>query len=293
MSRPVQFSKGRGGRDGFILVAVLGVMALMASLVGGTALLVRAAFDGARANADDLALDGLVRAGLDLAAHQLYGLRIPAELIEGQEIRLDSGIIRLSITDESGRIDLNGADPVLLAAACEAAGCRSLTPMAFAAKVVAWRDRNDAATASRPIDLDNPSAGHRKDGFGSVEELSRVAGLSAADLAALRPFVTVGNPTGKINLLSAPPAVVLALPDMRTDLVTQVLALRRQPGPKAAERITRLLSRQQNLVTVRGGPSYRVRIEARRGAGAARTAEIVITRAPAKLAPFFIVAWSG
>ncbi len=47
-------------------------MALLASLLGGTTVLVRAAFEGVQAKSDDLALDGLVRAGLDLAAHQLY-----------------------------------------------------------------------------------------------------------------------------------------------------------------------------------------------------------------------------
>lgn len=282
---------GRGRRDGFILVAVLGVMALLAALVGGSALLVRAAFDGARANADELALDALVRAGLDLAGHQLYGLKLPPELIEGQEIRLDSGTVRLSLTDEAGRIDLNGADPALLAAACEAAACTGLRPLDFAAKALAWRGRHDPPPGTpEPTD---PRLRRRKEGFRSVEELRVLPGLSATDLAALARVVTVANPSGKVNLMSAPSAIVLALPEMTESLAAQVLALRRVPGPASAQQISRLLPRQQGLVTTRGGPSYRVRIEARRGSGAARLAEAVITRAPGKLAPFFIVEWSG
>ncbi len=78
---------GRDGRGGFILVAVLGVMALLASLLGGTTVLVRAAFEGVQAKSDDLALDGLVQAGLDLAAYELYGLKLAPAQIDGQEIR--------------------------------------------------------------------------------------------------------------------------------------------------------------------------------------------------------------
>ena len=47
------------------------------------------------------------------------------------------------------------------------------------------------------------------------------------------------------------------------------------------------------LVVTKGGSAHRVRLEARRGAGVTRRAEAVITRAPAKLAPYFVVEWSG
>ncbi len=50
----------RRAREGFILVAVLGVLALLAGLVGAVSVLVRSAVDSARIVSDDLSLEGLV-----------------------------------------------------------------------------------------------------------------------------------------------------------------------------------------------------------------------------------------
>ncbi|KQT60136.1 hypothetical protein ASG52_18635 [Methylobacterium sp. Leaf456] len=285
-----------GTRDGFILVAVLGVMALLASLLGGTTVLVRAAFEGVQAKSDDLALDGLVRAGLDLAAYELYGLKLPPVLIDGQEIRLDAGTVTLSVTDEAGRIDLNGAAPALLAAAYRAVGGRSLQPEVFAARVVAWRDRyepkdgqaNLGAALRQP---DGNARPHRREGFRSIGELRWLPGLTAAEAEALAGLVTVNNPGGKVDVTSAPLPVLLALPGMQAPLAQQILALRRRPdGP---DRILPLLKAQGDFVATKGGAAHRIRLEARRGAGALRRAEAVITRAPSKLAPYFVVEWSG
>ncbi|WP_342148259.1 type II secretion system protein GspK [Methylorubrum sp. SB2] len=285
-------SNNRGPRDGFILVAVLGVMALLASLLGGTTVLVRAAFEGVQAKSDDLALDGLVRAGLDLAAYELYGLKLPPALIDGQEIRLDAGTVVLSVTDEAGRIDLNGAAPALLAAAYRAIGGRSLRPEVFAARVVAWRDRYEPKDGQPPPrQPDGNARPHRREGFRSVGELRWLPGLTAAEAQALSGLVTVNNPGGKVDVTSAPLPVLLALPGMQAPLAQQILTLRRRPdGP---ERILPLLKAQGDVVATKGGAAHRIRLEARRGAGALRRAEAVITRAPAKLAPYFVVEWSG
>lgn len=285
----------RGRRDGFILVAVLGVMALLASLLGGTTVLVRAAFEGVQAKSDDLALDGLVRAGLDLAAHELYGLKLPPALIDGQEIRLDSGTVTLSVTDEAGRIDLNGAAPALLAAAYRAVGGRSLQPEEFSARVVAWRDRYEPKDGAGAVAAPRPPDGgvrpYRREGFRTVGELRWLPGLAAAEAEALANLLTVNNPGGKVDVTSASLAVLLALPGMQPPLAQQILALRRRSdGP---DRIMPLLKAQGDFVATKGGGAHRIRLEARRGAGAARRAEAVITRAPAKLAPYFVVEWSG
>ena len=107
----------RGGRkDGFILVAVLGIMALLLSLAGGTALLVRSAINGVHGTADDLKLEALVRAGIDLAGHELFDLKLPTARIRDQRIDLDGGTITLFASDESGLIDLNGPIPSCLQA---------------------------------------------------------------------------------------------------------------------------------------------------------------------------------
>ena len=58
------------------------------------------------------------------------------------DIRLSTGDIRLTVVDEAGRVDLNSADPTLLAGLFSAAGGKSLSNQAFASRVVDWRDKD-------------------------------------------------------------------------------------------------------------------------------------------------------
>lgn len=282
----------RGGQDGFILVAVLGVMALMVSLVGGAALLVRSALGGVRATADDLRLDGLIRAGTELAAHELLDLKLPTARLREQRIDLDSGAVTLTAGDESGRIDLNWSDPVLLAGAYRAAGLTTLRPEDFAARVVRWRDRYEAPAAADParISLAAKPVGRGKDGFRTVAELAWLPDVSEADAAVLARLVTVDNVQGRVNAREASPEVLAALPDMTASLVAQVLALRRAPDAQFDERLKALLPRQQALLTATRGSAFRVRVTARAG-GAVRTVTLTLARAPTREAPYFVTAW--
>jgi general secretion pathway protein K len=276
----------RGSRDGFILVAVLCVLALLASLVGGAALLTRGARDGVRTQEDLLRLDALVRSGVDLAAYQLYGLKLPPDGI-AQEIRLDDGTVRLAASDETGRIDLNWAEPPLLAGLAKAAGLRSLAPAAFAGAVVAWRQRDEPPGGIRPTP---DGSGPKREGFRSVQDLRWLPGLTGEEVAALAGLVTVHNPSGKLNPLAASPAALLALPGATPQLAAGVAALRRLPPKRAAEEANRLLSAQGAFLTQKPGGAFRVRVEARRGTSV-RAADVVLIRAPAAEAPYFVTEW--
>ena len=258
----------RESRAGFILVAVLGVMALVAALIGAAALLVRSAVDGARAGGDDLAFAGLARAGVELAGYQLYGLKAPFETLNGQQVRLDAGAITLFVTDESGRIDLNGANPALLAGLYRAVGGSALPPESFAARASDWRDGDDERGAGGAERADYAAAGldHRpqNDAFRSVDDLRWLIGLGPGQAAALAKLSTVHNPDGKVNVLSAGREVLLALPDIAPPTVDRILALRRSPKEALAQEVMALLGKQQEVVKAQPGPSYRVRVEARR-----------------------------
>ena len=105
----------RGGRDGFIVVAVLAVLALLTSLVGALGLAVRGEIDAASTAREQIRLDGLTQAAVALVAYELYMLKRPAHRVDGREIRLDDGIVLVRVEDEAGKVDLNGAEPALLA----------------------------------------------------------------------------------------------------------------------------------------------------------------------------------
>ncbi|ACL56776.1 general secretion pathway protein GspK [Methylobacterium nodulans] len=280
------------GRDGFILIATLGVLALLASLAGGAALLTRGAHDGVRTASEVLRLDALVRAGIDLAAYQLLGLRLPPDRIAG-EIRLDDGTVRIAASDETGRIDLNWSDPALLAAAARAAGLRSLPPAAFAAAAVAWRTRNEPPSGAGPPARvgDGPAAAPKREGFRTVDDLRWLPGLSADEIAGLSDLLTVHNPSGRVNVLAAPDAVLLALPGATPRMVEEAAALRRLPPAQAADQVARIFSGSSSFVTAKPGGAFRLRVEARRGPASMRAVTVVLIGSPPDEAPYFLTEW--
>ncbi|MFC5552844.1 type II secretion system minor pseudopilin [Methylobacterium iners] len=286
----------RGGRrDGFVLVAVLGIMALLLSLTGGTALLVRSALVGVRSTADDLRLEGLLRAGIDVAAYELFDLKLPVSRIREQRITLDSGVIIVTAEDESGRIDLNWSDPILLAGAYQAAGLTSLKPDEFAARVVQWRDRYEDKPPPNVdparINLAAKPVGRGKDGFRKVAELRWLAGVSEDDVAAIAPLLTVENVQGRVNALEASTAVLMALPEMTPSLAARILALRNSPSATVADQLKALLPKQHTLLTTVRGAAFRVRVTAISVGSATRSVVVTLTRAPTREAPYYVTAW--
>ena len=243
----------RAPRDGFIVVAVLAVLALLTSLLGSLSLAARGGIDAALTASEQLRLEALTRAGADLVVHELYGLRRPAHRVDGREIRLDDGTVAVRVEDEAGKVDLNGSDPILLAGIYRAAGLGGLEPERFAAQVVAWRDRLPApAGAGAP----------REPGFRTVGELRWLPGMTAEDAAVLADLVTVHNPGGKILPASAPETVLRALPGVSPQTLERVLRLRESPTPRMAEGLAALLRGQQAYLASRAGRSFRIRLDA-------------------------------
>lgn len=243
----------RGGRDGFIVVAVLAVLALLTGLLGSLSLAVRGEVDAALTATEQMRLDGLTQAGAALAAYELYELKRPAFRVNGREIRLDDGLVRVGVEDEAGKIDLNGSAPVLLAGLYRATGLADMEPEVFAAEVVAWRERFPPSGANRE---------RREPGFRSIGELRWLPGVSASDAAALSDFVTVLNPQGKIAPATAPVTVLHALPGLTPQTLDRVLRLREAPTERLAEDLANLLRDQQAHLAVKAGRSFRILLDA-------------------------------
>ena len=102
-------------RSGFVMVSVLAVLAVLAALVAALVLIARANVAAGHAAHNDLSERSLIQAAKEAAAYELLlaGLRVSD--VDGQEIRLDAGSVRLAVTNPAGRIDLNASDPALIA----------------------------------------------------------------------------------------------------------------------------------------------------------------------------------
>jgi general secretion pathway protein K len=195
-------------RPGFALIAVFWIVmvvglfaAIVASRTGfdldrsGWALgmgKARAAADGA---VEEAAFQLLSRIG---AGTPVLDLRDLADF----EIQIGDVPVRVSIEDEDGKIDLNGAQPELLALLLEAvmrenkelAGQDAVT---LSERIADFRDIDNLRRLHGAEDPEYLAAGlmaAAKDAaFDSVGELGQVLGMPPALVEAVTPFVTVYN----------------------------------------------------------------------------------------------------
>lgn len=295
----------RGGGQGFILVSVLVALIVLTGLAASVAYLVRTTIVGAAAKRGDLVVDALLASGLELAGYQLFMLRRPAEAMSGQRIRLNDGVVTLFAAPEAGKIDLNGAEPELLAAAWNSIGAPGMKPETFAARVVDFRDKDAEVSKEGGAEAAQYAAAGIGDPpanapFEQVDDLRNVLGVTAAATLSLKPLLTVHNPGGKISVRGAAPAVLRSLPGGAA-IADRVLALRASlPPPDAAdppagrgegdgdEKLQQALGEQAKFFTIEPvSAAYTVRVEVER-ADARRAVEFVLTASKIREALYFV-----
>lgn len=275
---------------GFVLIAVLAIMAVLSAVVVALLVYVRGFVVEAAIASSDLRTDMLVQSAIALAAHQLFDLGTPGDQVDGQQIRLDAGVVTLRVASEGGRVDLNGSGRDLLAAAYRASGARSMTAETFAARVIDWRDGNDDPMrdgAEAPDYAAAGAAGPRNASFRSTEDLSYVLGVSPADVAALSDLVTVYNSQGRLDVHSASPELMASLPRMVPETLSAVMALRNKTDAATSAQLSDLLLVQASMIYADAPRTYRLNVLADiAGQAIPRRFEIVISPAAIEAAPY-------
>ena len=288
----------RRGNSGFVLIAVLTVLALLSAMVVVLTGMSRDSVDAALLSGTDTRQAALAQSGLSIAAYELFQLGLPAGRIKNQQFRLNEGIVTLTVTTDAGKVDLNASGKDLLAGAYIAAGLTALSPQAFAGRVIDWRDSDDknsenGAEAAAYVEarLDH---GPRNGPFRTVNDLRWVMGLSGADIEALRPFVTVYNPRGRLNTYAASPGLIAALPRIDPSIVDDVLAARVKFDGSSSAILDDLLLVQAALIDTVLPVTYRVDLQLLpKGTSKPRHAEVVISAGSLPIIPFHVLHWSG
>src|SRR5258708_8285087 len=134
---------------GFIVVAVLWILAALSALVliyltyvTNTAVVVAASTDRVQS-------DALVTAGVELAAYQLTAVKQDARPSSGTfNARMGAARVAVTFRSEAARIDLNSAPMGLLAGLIIGLGGTPSNAADYADRIVAWR----AATELRDDD---------------------------------------------------------------------------------------------------------------------------------------------
>ena len=261
---------------GFALVMVLWAAVILALIAGSVTRISRSDLQLVRnvteATEAELAADSGVRRALyEVAAGSPGAWRTDGSVYRW---RFGQAEVRVSITDELGRIDINHASTDLLANLFEAAGARQ--PESLAGAVEAFRKQRRAAAAtggvSPPDDL--PGELRRGVAFASPDDFQNVPGVGADLLKRLRSSITVYSGRALPIIASAPPLVRAAMNVAELSASKMPATRLEVPDTELTDSPT-LLSAQAGQAS-RGSGLYRIYAEALTAGGSHFTREAVV-----------------
>jgi general secretion pathway protein K len=273
-------SARRESRRGFVLVAVLWLLAALASLVTIFSVYLSNSARVLALNDSGLEAEALVTAGLELTVYRLLrkerGVRAPLGTFH---VRLGGARLEVSCVPESTRVDLNAAPKEFIAGLLSVLGASEEDAKAVADRIAAWRGRATTATAGDE-DARYRAAGKsyspRHAPFPHVNELALVLGMTPALVERALPFVTVFNGSTGVDVLTAPPEVIAALPGMTPLILKDFLDTRATlPNDPAAIKAA-LGAAATRAATVQKSNAYRILIRLRLTDGREAASEVII-----------------
>lgn len=191
--------RGGAGERGAALLLVLWLIVLLTALVGAFALTARVEQMQGRVLAHAVAGDQVARAGLEYALLRLRDADPQARWIpDGRPYEWDfNGVpLELRIVDETGKVDLNGADQALLAGLMAALGAEPADAERLAGAIIDWRDPDDLGQLVGAAEDPQYAAaglpyGAKDAPFEAVSELELVLGMPPDLAAGMAGHVTV------------------------------------------------------------------------------------------------------
>ncbi len=317
----------RDKQDGFIIVAVLWMVAALALLA---AIYTRFALTTAVASGvheDRLRANALVSAAIELTAYQLtaeQALR-PAQRAstgftinqpqgtEGRQapppvqaqtvpmpsrgafsFRLGRSGVTVDYQSESSRIDLNAAQKDVLAGLFRTLGAGPEAADYYAERIIGWRKKpdntageNEEATAYRVAGI---AYKPRQGPFQHVGELWLVLGLPPQLIERALPFVTVYSGASDIDADNAAPEVLASQPNMGPERLGNVLQRRAGPLPLGQSAFNQQ-AQQQKLAASSAAPSYRLNIRVALDNRRRIAAEAVILVLEDADEPYRVLSW--
>ncbi|WP_349778337.1 general secretion pathway protein GspK [Xanthomonas sp. WHRI 6108] len=261
---------------GAALVLVLWLIALLTAMIGAFALTARVeALQGSMLRNGAQAQE-YARSGLEYALSRLQSTDTQARwLADGRRYRwqMDDATVEIRITDESGKVDLNMAEPALLAGLVRAVGGEQGRDTRIAGAIVDWRDGDSLSQpAGGAEDRDYADAGlpyGAKDGpFETLGELRLVLGMDGELYRKLLPNLTLYSGRSRPEARFAPGPVLTAMGLDARQLLAQRDAPPGLPGSEA---------------TVGGSDTYSIESRARLSQGREAVLRAVVSTSASAL----------
>jgi len=285
----------RAGREGFVIVAGLWILIVLATLVSVFSIYVGNSAQALAVMGDGLEVDSLVSTGVELSVYRLTapttGLRPTRGVFR---FRLGTANVVVSYLPENARIDINAASKDMLAGFFAGLGASAEEADWSAERIVGWRTPPKRG-APAPEDELYRSAGRtylpRGAPFAHLSELWLVHGLPPALILRAMPFVTIYTGKPEINVFDAAPEVIAALPGMSPAKLTSFLS-RRETIPQDPDALPLLLGPDQPGATAEGSPAVRIRAQIAFDNGRKTASEVVVFMG-ADSEPYRVLSWQN
>lgn len=146
------------------------------------------------------------------------------------DITLGEAAIRVSVLDESAKIDINSASPVLLRGLFLSVGLDDQGATRLVEAIQDWRDPDlltlpngaeESAYVEAGLKQKPPNAPFR-----TIEELRLVLGMTAGLYRRIEPMITIYSRQPGINLAIAPRDVLMVIPGVTAEQVDAFIAAR-------------------------------------------------------------------
>jgi general secretion pathway protein K len=283
------------GERGFVIVAVLWLLAALAALALIFSLHLANSARALALNDTALQAEALVSAGVELTAYQLRLAGEQARPARGSfHTQLNRAELSVSFVSEAARIDLNAAPRELLARLLLVLGASAEDAQQYTDRIVGWRTRATPETADKEDAL-YLAAGRsylpRQAPFAHVNELGLVLGLPPALVERALPFVTLFSGAPGVDVLNAAPEVIAALPGM-TPLVLKQFLNDRGSLPNDPTAIAAALGGARGNAIVLQSHAYRLRVRVRFPNGQTAGSEVVISLT-GDADPYRVLSWQN
>jgi general secretion pathway protein K len=287
---------------GMALILVIWVIALMGVLLGSFALIARTENLESRHLFDGTTARYAAQAGIERAVYELRDPDLAQRWVgDGRpyEFDFDGAQVQVELTDESGLIDINSADDVLLQSLFTSVGVDQDRAAALSAAIQDWRDPDDLPMPNGAESDAYKSAGlsyaPRNAPFQTVGEVQQVLGMNYDLFEKIEPSITIYAGGSLPNAAYAPLQVLMTLPGMTEDLARQLIDLRQQAPPGQPGAIAGLtLPDGTPIMANGGGNTYTIQSRAKLSNGAATTlnASIRLGGVGAAGQPYTVLRWN-
>jgi general secretion pathway protein K len=288
-------------RRGMVLVAVLWSISLLSALAMAASVTFRGYAGVMAVERDQLQAEALLTAGLETAAGILQNSGdSPLTEVE-TTVTLDTGAVHVRLDDEGGRIDIGKAPVDVLASMFRSVGVPEAVAGAVAQRIVERRSHGNAPSpanpgnAATPVNDASPSneapqLSATNQPFADLGELHSVQGMEPEWIEAIAPLTTVfGDQT--VNPLTAPQAVIAALPGVDAQTAAAFIRARRNSF-SSADQLVRLLGPAQQYLAVKSKRVASVDLTAELASGYTTTAHAVIVALPQDSQPYRVLIWT-